>query len=77
MQGRQEALARRPFHRRARRLRALRPLADRIANSLPCHDTLGQAAKKLTGFSDENLLQHFDVERFLIDHMIPCDREAL
>jgi hypothetical protein len=31
----------------------------------------------LTDFFDENLLQRFDFERFLIDHMIPCDREAL
>jgi hypothetical protein len=36
-----------------------------------------QVPKKLTDFFDENLLQHFDFERFLIDHMIPCDREAL
>jgi hypothetical protein len=38
---------------------------------------LEQVPKKLTDFFDENLLQHFDFERFLIDHMIPCDREAL
>jgi hypothetical protein len=36
-----------------------------------------QVPKKLTDFFDENLLQRFDFERFLIDHMIPCDREAL
>jgi hypothetical protein len=28
-----------------------------------------QVPKKLTDFFDENLLQHFDFERFLIDHM--------
>ena len=37
---------------------------------------LEQVPKKLTDFFDENLLKYFD-ERFLIDHMIPCDREAL
>jgi hypothetical protein len=39
--------------------------------------SLGQVPKKLTDFFDENLLKYFDFERFLIDHMIPCDREAL
>jgi hypothetical protein len=38
---------------------------------------LEQVPKKLTDFFDENLLKRFDFERFLIDHMIPCDREAL
>jgi len=38
---------------------------------------LEQVPKKLTDFFDENLLQRFDFERFLIDHMTPCDREAL
>jgi hypothetical protein len=38
---------------------------------------LEQVPKKLTDFFDENLLRRFDFERFLIDHMIPCDREAL
>jgi len=31
----------------------------------------------LTDFFEENLRQHFDFERFLVDHMISCDREAL
>ncbi|MEF3365836.1 hypothetical protein V3H18_04735 [Methylocystis sp. 9N] len=31
----------------------------------------------MTDFFDENLLQYFDFERFLIDHMISSDREAL
>jgi len=38
---------------------------------------LEQVPKKLTDLFDENLLHHFDFERFLIDHMIQCDREAL
>jgi DNA-directed RNA polymerase len=38
---------------------------------------LEQVPKKLTDFFDQNLLQRFDFERFLIDHMFPCDREAL
>ena len=38
---------------------------------------LEQVPKKLIDFFDEDLLQHFDIERFPIDHMIPCDREAL
>jgi hypothetical protein len=36
-----------------------------------------QAPKMLTDFFDENLLQRFDFERFLIDHLSPCDREEL
>jgi hypothetical protein len=39
--------------------------------------SLEQFPKKLTDFFDENLLQYFDFERFLIDHMSPWDREAL
>jgi len=66
-----------PFPSTRAAIAALRALADRIANSLPCHDTREQVPKRLTDVFDENLLQHFDVERFLIDHMIRCDREAL
>jgi hypothetical protein len=27
--------------------------------------------------NDENMLHFIDLERFLIDHMVPCDRKAL
>jgi len=33
--------------------------------------------KKLIDFSDQNMLQLFEFERFLFDQMIPSDREAL
>lgn len=45
IQGRQGAAPPSPSHRRARRLRALGALADRIANSLPCHDAPEQLQK--------------------------------
>jgi len=38
---------------------------------------LVQVSKKVTGFFDKDLLQLIDTERFLFDHMVPCDREAL
>jgi hypothetical protein len=38
---------------------------------------LEHVPKKLTDFFDEDMLQLFDFERFLIDHVIPRDREAL
>jgi len=38
---------------------------------------LEQIPKKLTDLFDENLLQPFDAERFLIARMIPCQRKAL
>jgi hypothetical protein len=33
--------------------------------------------KKLLDFLDQGMLQLFDFERFLFDHVIPRDREAL
>jgi hypothetical protein len=38
---------------------------------------LEQAPKKLIDFFDKSLLQHFDVERFLIVRTIPFERKAL
>jgi hypothetical protein len=38
---------------------------------------LEHVPKKLLDFFDQDILQLIDVERFLFDHMIPCDREAL
>jgi hypothetical protein len=32
---------------------------------------LGHAAKKLPGFFDSNMLQHFEFERSLSAHMVP------
>jgi hypothetical protein len=39
--------------------------------------TLEHVPKKLLDFFDQDMLQLIDFERFLFDHMIPCDREAL
>jgi uncharacterized Zn finger protein len=33
--------------------------------------------KKLLEFFDQDMLQLFDPERFLVDHVIPRDRETL
>jgi hypothetical protein len=33
--------------------------------------------KKLLDFFDKDILQLFEFKRFLIDHVIPRDREAL
>ncbi len=52
-------------------------LRRKDALRLFAREALEQAPKKLRDFFDENLLQLFDFERFLIDHMIPCDRETL
>ena len=38
---------------------------------------LEQVPKKLTDFFDKDLLQLIEIERFLFDHMVPRDREAL
>jgi hypothetical protein len=35
-----------------------------------------QVPKKLTDFFDKSLLQQFDLARFHVDRMIPCDRKA-
>ena len=40
-------------------------------------DALEHVPKKLLGFFDEDMLQLFEFERFLFDHVIPRDREAL
>ena len=37
---------------------------------------LEHAPKKLLESFDQDMLQLIDIERFLFDHMIPCDREA-
>lgn len=38
---------------------------------------LEHVPKKLIDFFDKDMLQHFDFEQFLFDHMIPRDQEAL
>ena len=38
---------------------------------------LEHVPKKLLDFFDEDMLQLFEIERFLFDHVIPRDREAL
>jgi hypothetical protein len=38
---------------------------------------LRHVPKSLIGSFDQRILQPFDSERFLVDHVIPPDREAL
>ncbi len=38
---------------------------------------LEHVPKKLLDFFDQDLLRLIDIERFLFDHVIPRDREAL
>jgi hypothetical protein len=38
---------------------------------------LAHVPKKLLDFFDSDMLQLFEIERFLFDHVIPHDREAL
>jgi hypothetical protein len=38
---------------------------------------LEHVPKKLHDFFDKDMLQLFEMERFLFDHLIPGDREAL
>jgi hypothetical protein len=40
-------------------------------------DALEHVPKKLTDFSDQNMLQEIDFERIPIDRMIPSDRNTL
>jgi hypothetical protein len=39
--------------------------------------SLEHVPKKLLDFFDQDMLQLFEFERFLFDHVIPRDREAL
>ncbi len=55
--------------------RALATEIPRAGERRSCRQS--RFTKKLTDFFDENLLRHFDFERFRIDHMVRCDREAL
>jgi hypothetical protein len=47
--------------------------------ALPCRSFLGleHIPKKLTDFFDQNMLQLIDLERVLIDWMIPSNQNAL
>jgi hypothetical protein len=38
---------------------------------------LEHVPKKLLDFFDKGMLQLFEIERFIFDHVIPRDREAL
>jgi hypothetical protein len=38
---------------------------------------LEQVPKKLLDFFAKDLLQRIDFERFLVDHLIPCDRQGI
>jgi hypothetical protein len=49
----------------------------RSSKSCACFALLEHVPKKLIEFLDQNMLQRFDFERFLLDPMIPSDRKAL
>jgi hypothetical protein len=42
-----------------------------------CAPGLKHVPKKLLDFFDKDLLQGIDFERFLVDHMEPCDRQGI
>ena len=42
-----------------------------------CAPGLEQVPKKLLDFFDKDLLQGVDFERFLVDHVVPCDRQGI
>jgi hypothetical protein len=66
-------LARRDISLAAPKIKRPKPGTSR---ERPETAALEQIPKKLTGFFDKTLLQQFDLARFLIDRMIPCDRKA-
>ena len=60
-----------PEVKRHARLEHHRRQADAISR------TVEHVPKKLLDFFDQDMLQVFDFERFLVDHVIPRDRETL
>ena len=52
----------------------IRARVTRVKRSCPRCEPV---PKKLHDFVDKNMLQLFEIERFLFDHVIPRDREAL